>query len=101
MCGIAGVVCQDGGIEERYMLRMRETLRHRGPDDEGLWISKERSVGLVHCRLAIIDLSCNGHQPMSDVSGRYWITFNGEIYNYHSLREELEAMGSTFRSTSD
>jgi asparagine synthase (glutamine-hydrolysing) len=78
---------------------MRDALRHRGPDDEGVLI--DGSCGLVHLRLAIIDLSPRGHQPMRSASGRYWLTFNGEIYNYRELRDELRAVGREFFSDSD
>lgn len=80
---------------------MRDTMCHRGPDDSGLWVSEDNRVVLAHRRLAIIDLSPTGHQPMTDLSGRYCITFNGEIYNYRSLRKDLEAMGHRFVSSSD
>jgi asparagine synthase (glutamine-hydrolysing) len=80
---------------------MRDTMRHRGPDDAGVWWSADDRVGLAHRRLSIIDLSSAGHQPMSDFSGKTWITFNGEIYNYQSLREELRSLGHFFRTKSD
>lgn len=80
---------------------MRDTLVHRGPDDAGSWWSPDGRVGLAMRRLAIIDLSPGGHQPMLDQSGRLCITFNGEIYNYRLLRRELEELGHTFRTASD
>jgi asparagine synthase (glutamine-hydrolysing) len=80
---------------------MSETLRHRGPDDHGLWSSPDRRVGLGHRRLSIIDLSAAGHQPMQDASGRLHISFNGEIYNYIELREELVRLGHIFRTATD
>ena len=73
----------------------------RGPDGAGLWISPDQRVGLAHRRLAIIDLSESGAQPMATADGRLHITFNGEIYNYQVLRRELEAKGYRFRSHSD
>jgi asparagine synthase (glutamine-hydrolysing) len=76
-------------------------MRHRGPDDAGLWWSGDGRVGLAHRRLAIIDLSPTGHQPMADASGRLHVTHNGEIYNYRELRRELEARGHRFRTASD
>jgi len=78
---------------------MRDTMRHRGPDDLGLWWSRDQRVGFGHCRLAIIDLSPGGHQPMTD--GEISIAFNGEIYNFRDLRHELEQKGHAFRSASD
>lgn len=80
---------------------MSETLRHRGPDDAGTWFSEDRRVGLAHRRLSIIDLSPGGRQPMSDSRGRLHITFNGEIYNYILLRQDLEGRGCRFRTASD
>ena len=80
---------------------MRDTMRHRGPDETGIWVSGDRAAGLAHTRLAIIDLSPGGHQPMADESGLLQIVFNGEIYNYLDLRAELEARGHRFRTSSD
>ncbi|MEK6802003.1 MAG: asparagine synthase (glutamine-hydrolyzing) [Nitrospirota bacterium] len=101
MCGIAGFV--HDGVEPaaaRTVVRQMVALqRHRGPDGEGFFDS--HGVTLGHCRLAIIDLSDAGHQPMSDHEGRYWITFNGEIYNYLELREELRELGVRFKGRSD
>lgn len=100
MCGIAGIVTRDGSTPDQGVLRrMSERIAHRGPDGEGIWTSV--GVGLTHRRLAIIDLSPSGAQPMSDGSGRYSIVFNGEIYNYRDLRRELESSGAHFRSSSD
>ena len=80
------------------MLSMQGVLRHRGPDDEGTYI--DRNVGLGHRRLSVIDLT-TGHQPMTNEDESIWITYNGEIYNYRDLRQELEAKGHSFRSQSD
>src|SRR5262249_37945244 len=101
MCGIAGLLHADPRVPaaEAELSRMRDALRHRGPDDEGVLI--DGPCGLVHLRLAIIDLSPRGHQPMPSASGRYWLTFNGEIYNYRELRDELRAAGREFLSDSD
>lgn len=101
MCGIVGYASADRPLSGADLLRMRDTLRHRGPDDEGIWRSREGRVGLGHRRLAIIDLSPAGRQPMSDASGRLQIVFNGEIYNYRELRQELERSGRRFRTASD
>lgn len=84
MCGVAGFV---GEGSEKTLRAMIGAIRHRGPDDEGVW--QNGRAALAHARLAIIDLSAGGHQPMHDVSGRYTIVFNGEIYNYKSMRAEL------------
>jgi asparagine synthase (glutamine-hydrolysing) len=80
---------------------MADSLAHRGPDGEGVWIDGTARAALAHRRLAIIDLSLTGAQPMQDASGRYTISYNGEIYNYRELREGLEAKGVAFRGTSD
>jgi len=102
MCGICGVIRSNGPAPDVEAVRaMADTLRHRGPDDEGVWRSPDGRVALGHRRLSIIDLSPAGHQPMTDQSGRLWISFNGEIYNYRELREELRQLGHTFRTASD
>ena len=104
MCGIAGVYAYRElapQVERAELLRVRDHMRHRGPDGEGLWISGDGRIGLAHRRLAIIDLSETGAQPMGSSDGRYRVTFNGEIYNYRALRRELESKGAVFRSQSD
>src|SRR5262245_33691016 len=100
MCGIVGYVATrvEPGLDAGYLARACETLRHRGPDGEGVWV--DGAVGLGHRRLSIIDLT-TGTQPMSYAGGRYWITFNGEIYNYRELRQTLAGRGHEFRTTSD
>jgi asparagine synthase (glutamine-hydrolysing) len=101
MCGIAGQVFHDPAraVYAGLLERMSAILAHRGPDDAG--IHREGPVGLVARRLAIQDLSPAGHQPMQSLDGRLWITYNGEIYNFLLLREELERRGVQFRSRSD
>jgi asparagine synthase (glutamine-hydrolysing) len=101
MCGITGISSHSKSTTPELLTAMRDTLRHRGPDDTGIWTSKDGLVGLGHCRLAIIDTSEGGHQPMQDVSGKLCITYNGEIYNYRELRKELEAKSHRFRTASD
>ncbi|MFI0416529.1 MAG: asparagine synthase (glutamine-hydrolyzing), partial [Candidatus Thiodiazotropha sp.] len=100
MCGIAGVLYLDSSkaVDNNRLSLMRDVFTYRGPDDSGLYISG--SVGLAHRRLSIIGLS-TGHQPMSDNTGKYWIVFNGEIYNYKELKIELERKGYKFTTTSD
>jgi len=83
------------------MRAMCGTLRHRGPDDEGVWLDADRGLALGHRRLSILDLSAAGHQPMSSASGRYVVAFNGEIYNFAVVRRELEARGHRFAGHSD
>jgi asparagine synthase (glutamine-hydrolysing) len=101
MCGIVGNASIDGQVSPSLLLQMRDTLRHRGPDDAGTWTSEDGLVGLAHRRLAIIDLSPAGRQPMADASGRLQIVFNGEIYNYQEVRRELEARNHAFRTATD
>jgi asparagine synthase (glutamine-hydrolysing) len=104
MCGIAGIFAYHQAanpIVEDELLRIRDAMLNRGPDGEGLWISTDRRIGLAHRRLAIIDLSATGAQPMASADRRFRITFNGEIYNYRALRRELEAKGHIFHSNSD
>jgi asparagine synthase (glutamine-hydrolysing) len=103
MCRIAGVVAKQlskDTILEKVGV-MCKTLAHGGPDDEGVFYDDERRLAFGHRRLAIIDLSVNGHQPMADVRKKVWITFNGEIYNYRLLKSELQAAGSAFHTDSD
>ena len=101
MCGICGIARSGGNVDAELIASMAQTLRHRGPDDQGVWISSDRRVGLGHRRLAIIDLSAAGHQPMQDASGSLWISFNGEIYNYLELRDELALLGHAFHTATD
>lgn len=98
MCGLAGIL---GKVEEPVLQRMLESCRHRGPDASGIWIASDQSVGLAQRRLAIIDLSPSGVQPMAMPGENTWIIYNGEIYNHNELRRELIAKGHVFRSTSD
>lgn len=100
MCGIAGEIRQPSQMVDAERLeRMSAALARRGPDGQGIWT--EGQAGFVHRRLSIIDLSDGGHQPMVSADGRYAITFNGEIYNYRELREQLTESKEQFRSTSD
>jgi asparagine synthase (glutamine-hydrolysing) len=104
MCGIAGIFAYREGaarVDEGELLRVREHMSRRGPDGKGLWIAPGRSVGLAHRRLSIIDLSDAASQPMATPDGRFVITFNGEIYNYRALRDELRAAGAALRTQSD
>ncbi len=102
MCGIAGVLTTSFQSSiERYMQLMQTALEHRGSDDRGSFLSQDRTVALVHTRLSILDLSANGHQPMHIANQRYWITFNGEIYNFRELRDLLKKDGETFFSHTD
>ena len=88
MCGLVGLWLPPGSAQVRDLrqsaVAMASALRHRGPDDDGVWLDPEAGVAMAHQRLAIVDLSPAGHQPMASGSGRYWIAFNGEIYNHHA-----------------
>ena len=101
MCGIVGHVSLNTPCPPDLLLQMRDSLRHRGPDDAGEWRSDDGLVALGHRRLAIIDLSPAGRQPMADSSNRLQIVFNGEIYNYQEVRRDLEARGHAFRTATD
>ena len=105
MCGIAGLLDLSGrhdpGQSRETVRRMLEAIHHRGPDDSGIWVSGDGRCVLGQQRLSIIDLSAAGHQPMVADGGAYAITFNGEIYNYKELREDLAKSGVQFRGRSD
>jgi asparagine synthase (glutamine-hydrolysing) len=98
MCGIIGLINFKTPIERKQIKLMTSSLSHRGPDEEGIWI--DGNVALGHRRLAIIDLS-TGKQPMSNEDGKIWIAFNGEIYNYKELRQQLIEKGYRFKTNSD
>lgn len=101
MCGICGYFGKPLEEPQSFLNKLNSALIHRGPDDEGIWYSADKSIGLGHRRLAIVDLSSSGKQPMLSASGRYKVVFNGEIYNYKDLRGELISYGHQFRSQSD
>ncbi|WP_028486008.1 asparagine synthase (glutamine-hydrolyzing) [Thiomicrorhabdus chilensis] len=101
MCGIAGFLGQVSTPIDR-LTSMAQVIRHRGPDDKGVWFDEGIDIGLAHARLSILDLSPAGHQPMQSASERYVMVFNGEIYNHHALRSELELIASrAWRGHSD
>ncbi len=100
MCGITGFLQLDGApASQPTLVRMADAIMHRGPDGHGYWI--DGPIALGHRRLAIIDLSDHGHQPMQTSDGRYVITYNGEVYNFAELRAELTAKGYSFHSQTD
>lgn len=103
MCGIGGIVIEQGSEVSlpNAISNLIASLKHRGPDDDGYFIDSQNSIGLGHTRLAIVDLSSAGHQPMHSSDGRYSLVFNGEIYNHSKLRDVLEAQGHSFHSRSD
>jgi asparagine synthase (glutamine-hydrolysing) len=106
MCGISGILTRPGRsggepVDRSQLDLLNDAQRHRGPDDAGTWISEDRSIGLAHRRLSIIDLSSAGHQPMATPDGQLQVVFNGEIYNFQALRSELQERGHRFRTESD
>lgn len=104
MCGLAAVFAHGPDappVDGEALLKIREAMRARGPDDAGTWIAPDRRVGLAHRRLSIIDLSAAAAQPMTLIEGGYRIVFNGEIYNFRALRADLEAKGERFQTQSD
>ncbi|MBN1912816.1 MAG: asparagine synthase (glutamine-hydrolyzing) [Candidatus Omnitrophica bacterium] len=105
MCGICGIIDYNKGssVKQETIVKMCSRMEHRGPDDAGVHIQGDGafSVGLGHRRLKIIDLSFAGHQPMSNEDGTIWLVFNGEVYNYHELRESLLKKNHRFKSNSD
>ncbi|MFA6302812.1 MAG: asparagine synthase (glutamine-hydrolyzing) [Legionella sp.] len=101
MCGLTGFLYQKTlpSNAEQLLKTMTSTLKHRGPDDNGIWLDNEAGIGLGHARLAVVDLTSAGHQPMSSANGRYVLVFNGEIYNHWQLRKQLTHV--TWRGNSD
>src|SRR5689334_15393110 len=103
MCGICGVVnlsSEAAPVEASVLRSMADTLRHRGPDSDGIYVSQDRRVGLGFRRLSIVDLA-TGDQPMPNEDETLWLVFNGEIYNHAAHRPGLEARGHRFRSRCD
>lgn len=103
MCGICGIVSigGDGPIDRDALQRMTDAMSHRGPDGQGIWVSENGRAGFGHRRLAIVDLSPLGAQPMTNEDSSIWITYNGEVYNFQTLRQDLENRGHQFRSNTD
>ena len=104
MCGLAGVFSRNNWSADELqgiVSRMTAAIGHRGPDDDGVWVDAPAGVALGFRRLAIVDLSAQGHQPMRSANGRFILVFNGEVYNYRSIRRDLESIGCAFRGNSD
>ena len=101
MCGIIGAISKKNPIDHRWFITARDSMSHRGPDDSGLWSSEDGKILLGHRRLSIIDLSFNGHQPMSISNDHYVIIFNGEIYNHLEIKSLLISAGHSFKSLTD
>src|SRR5262245_20989567 len=102
MCGIAGEFALRQGVTvaERNIVPMVSALAHRGPDDWGYYLADDRRIALLHTRLAIIDLE-GGRQPLSNEDSTVWVSFNGEIYDYARLREDLVRRGHLLKTRSD
>ena len=98
MCGINGIIYKKNKTDIFEIHRMNQVIKHRGPDDEGLY--EFENIVLGHVRLSILDLSKKGKQPMS-IDGRYWITYNGEIYNFQEIKKQLIELGHKFYSLTD
>src|SRR4051812_3378380 len=102
MCGIAGIWSKDPSrFDPKTIREMTQTLVHRGPDGDGFYTEPKTGLALGHRRLKIIDLSENARQPMTNEDESLWITFNGEIYNFQPLKDELVSAGHIFKSHSD
>ena len=101
MCGITGILGHHRSDLSEIVSRMVQAIRYRGPDDSGMWCDTSLGLALGHARLSVLDLSPEGHQPMVSASGRYVISYNGEVYNFADLRRELENTGAKFRGHSD
>src|SRR5437870_5254366 len=101
MCGIAGQVKFKGKVSKQNCIAMTDAIKHRGPDGEGMYINPAETVALGHRRLSFLDLTEAGAQPMTNEDSTLWVTYNGEIYNYIELREELERSGHKFHSHTD
>jgi len=94
MCGLVGLLDRSAGIDPLQLKRAASVLRHRGPDQEGIWFDASAGIGLGHCRLSILELSSAGDQPMISQSGQYVLVYNGEVYNHLTLREKLKEEGA-------
>src|SRR6476660_8721022 len=106
MCGIFGILASDGSVPSKLLEQATDSLAHRGPDDRGTVVIQSRSrprleIGLGSRRLAILDLSPLGHQPMQDPDTGNWIVYNGELYNFREIRTRLQGEGVRFVSQSD
>ncbi len=99
MCGISGVFYFDQKkVKKDFLKKLNNKQKHRGPDASGIWISKDKKLGLAHTRLSILELSEKANQPFKDESGDFVLTFNGEIYNYIKIREILKKKGYKFKT---
>ena len=101
MCGILGIVSKNFTHNQNWIKNNLSKIIHRGPDNTGSWVSDDNLVSLGHTRLSILDLSSNNNQPFQDKDSKICITFNGEIYNYLDLRDQLIKLGHKFKTNGD
>src|SRR5687768_3540829 len=101
MCGIAGYVSINKKVTDNDLKHAANLLAHRGPDADGFYFSDDKKVGLAHRRLSILDLTTAANQPMFSADDRYCIVFNGEIYNFRELAQQLPCKGTSLKTTSD
>ncbi len=101
MCGIAGYISLKNQITQQQLKDAAAVMQHRGPDAEGFYFSPDNKVGFAHRRLSILDLSASANQPMLSADGRYCIVFNGEVYNFNELKQQLKDKGASLKTTSD
>ena len=101
MCGIAGYISLNNAITEQQLKQAAALMQHRGPDADGFYFSDDKTVGLAHRRLSILDLSTAANQPMFSADGRYCIVFNGEVYNFNELKQQLADKGASLKTSSD
>ena len=101
MCGISGIITRSSVVDDTILQRMIAPIEYRGPDGDGYLCLENNTVGLAHRRLSILDTRAIGRQPMNSACGRYWVTFNGEIYNYLELKKDLIAAGYNFKTETD
>lgn len=101
MCGIAGYISLNNSITGDQLKKAASLMQHRGPDAEGFYFADENKIGLAHRRLSVLDLSASANQPMFSEDGRYCIVFNGEVYNFNDIKEQLSDKGNSLKTTSD
>src|SRR5690554_2971653 len=101
MCGISGIVNRRAKVEINQLLKMTQTIVHRGPDAEGVFVNNYKTCGLGHRRLSILDLSDAANQPMHSKCGNYSLVYNGEVYNFKEIKETLQNAGIEFFTSSD
>src|SRR3954468_4487850 len=101
MCGFAALFSSSQAVKREPLAKAAASLKHRGPDNQSVWIDERGVAGLAHARLSLLDLSHNGHQPLTSTDGTLKVIHNGEFYDFERLKRELETKGHTFRTKSD